>query len=724
MQLGSSERIANRAEGGAGRPASGGALGFGAVGAFLQRNAWILPLGFALLFGLVGALAYRELYASATQQIASRLEGVRDASMAALHTWARNKREQAEVHAADPRVAEYTQELLQVLRGAEDPRQALLASPAQGLLRERLRPAVEKYGFPTFASVAPSGIYLAAAQDVAVGAQSSAVSELLPRILAGETILTRPIEPERLGPAAAGQAMMLVGAPLRNEDGKAIAVFGFSIRPADDFVPLLSMARSGESGETYTFDKQGRLLSPSRFEEQLRKLGVIAAGESSEMNVQIRDPGGNLAEGFEPSLPLEARPFTRAAAGALSGGAGVDVEGYPDYRGVPVIGAWAWIPELEIGIASEIDRDEAYAPLTTLRATFGAVMGLLALAALGMFLYSFLTLRLRRQMDEARQLGRYRIESRIGRGGMGTVYRARHALLRRPTAVKVLNTDRSGKEGVARFEREVQITSSLRHPNTIEIYDYGYTPDGTFYYAMEYLQGIDIGDCVQNGGPQPEARVLHVMRQACGSIAEAHAAGLIHRDIKPANIMLCERGGLLDFVKVLDFGLVRQQQQAQDAALTDVHSLTGTPLYMPPEVVRNPEALDARGDVYQLGLVAYYLLTGSHLFTADNPMDVMLKHVSEAPVPPSQVLGQPVSDDLEQLILRCLAKDPAERPADAGLLLECFERCSVKGTWGQAEARAWWTAWNASEHAEPTREPSSTGSMPTGIDLAQRTRST
>jgi hypothetical protein len=694
------------------------------MGAFLQRNPWVLPLVFALLLGLVGTLAYRELHASATQQIASRLETVRDGAVAALHTWAKNKREQAEVHAADPRVVAYTLELMGILRGAEDPRAALLAAPAQQRLREHLRPAVEKYGFPTFASVAPSGIYLAALQDVAVGAQSSAVSQLLPRILAGETVLMRPIVPERLGPASAGRAMMLVGAPLRDDEGKAIAAFGFSINPADDFVPLLAIGRSGESGETYAFDREGRLLSPSRFEEQLQALGLIAPGQRSEMTIQIRDPGGNLAEGFEPSLPLEARPLTRAAADALSGGTGVDIEGYPDYRGVPVIGAWAWVPELEIGIASEIDRDEAYAPLTTLRATFAAVMGLLALAALGIFLYSFLTVRLRKQMDEARQLGRYRIESRIGRGGMGTVYRARHALLRRPTAVKVLNTERSGKEGVARFEREVQITSSLRHPNTVEIYDYGYTPDGTFYYAMEYLQGIDIGDCVQNGGPQPEARVLHVMRQACGSIAEAHAAGLIHRDIKPANIMLCERGGLLDFVKVLDFGLVRQQQQAQDAALTDVHSLTGTPLYMPPEVVRNPEALDARGDVYQLGLVAYYLLAGRHVFTADTPMDVMLKHVSEAPVPPAQVLGKPISDDLERLILRCLAKDPSERPADAGALLEALERCSVEGSWGQAEARAWWIEWNASERAEPTREPSSTGSMPTGIDLAERTRAT
>jgi len=351
------------------------------------------------------------------------------------------------------------------------------------------------------------------------------------------------------------------------------------------------------------------------------------------------------------------------------------------------------------------------------------VMGLLLLGALGMFVYSFLAQRLRKQVDEARQLGRYRIESRIGRGGMGTVYLARHALLRRPTAIKVLNTERAGKEGIARFEREVQTTSALRHPNTVEIYDYGYTPDGTFYYAMEYLQGNTLSEIVGHDGPMPEARVVDILRQASGSIAEAHESGLIHRDIKPANLMLCERGGLFDFVKVLDFGLVRDQQQSQDAALTDVASLTGTPLFMPPEAVRAPETLDARGDVYQLGLVGYYLLTGRHLFTADAPMDVMLKHVHEAPVPPSEVLDKPISPELERLILDCLAKRPEDRPENAGALLHRLEECKVDGRWTQVDARRWWVGWRervASWTAEDTAG-SSTGTLPSGIDLAERT---
>jgi hypothetical protein len=442
---------------------------------------------------------------------------------------------------------------------------------------------------------------------------------------------------------------------------------------------------------------------------------------TSFYRVEIRDPGGNLVAGYRPELPVQARPLTRAAAGALAGGRGADVRGYPDYRGVPVVGAWAWLPDLEIGIVTEVDQEEAYRGLLVLRRRFGIVIGLVALAALGMFLYSAVVLRLRRQVQEARQVGRYKIVRKLGSGGMGTVYLASHALLRRPTAIKILRAESSGREGNARFEREVQVTSSLTHPNTVEIYDFGHTPDGTFYYAMEYLHGVTLGRCVEDDGAQPEARVVHVMRQVCASIAEAHAAGLMHRDLKPSNVILCERGGMLDFAKVLDFGLVRPQERGKDLGLTDTTSLTGTPLYMPPEAVQSPEKLDVRGDVYQLGLIAYFLLAGHHAFRGETPVDVMLQQVSVAPDPPSRALGRSLSPQLEQLVMRCLEKSPADRPSDAGELLEAFETCPVSGSWGQREARAWWQAWRE-RNPEDAGDEAVTESFPTGysVDLAQR----
>ena len=193
---------------------------------------------------------------------------------------------------------------------------------------------------------------------------------------------------------------------------------------------------------------------------------------------------------------------------------------------------------------------------------------------------------------------------------MGKVYRARHALLRRPTAVKLLEAASASGEAVTRFEREVQAASSLTHPNTIAIFDYGRTPEGVFYYAMEFLDGITLGELVGEDGAQPESRVVFIMRQMVESLAEAHAAGMIHRDLKPSNVMLCERGGLRDFAKVLDFGLVRAED-SDDLTVTSVESLTGTPLYLSPEALESPETVSPRSDVYQLGAIAYYLLTAT-----------------------------------------------------------------------------------------------------------------
>jgi len=571
----------------------------------------------------------------------------------------------------------------------------------------------------------PSGLVLAGAGNVAVGSRPRLVTRILPDVLDGRPILTRPLRAESPGEEDAADAvLMLAAAPVRDAEGDVVAVFGFDLS-ADDFTEILAGARTGRSGETYAFDADGLLVSRSRFEDQLRELSLLPPSPraSSLLAIEVRDPGGDLTLGHRPSLPRKAQPLTRMAADAVSGGSGVDVEGYRDYRGVPVVGAWTWLPELGIGVTTEIDSAEAYAALVALERRFAVIVGLLVLGSAALFLYSFVLRRLRTQVDEVRQLGRYRIERKLGSGGMGTVYLASHALLRRPTAIKVLRGETASRENVARFEREVQVSSCLTHPNTIEIYDFGTTPDGTFYYAMEYVSGVTLGACVDADGPQPEARVLHILKQACASIAEAHAAGLIHRDLKPSNIMLCERGGLLDFVKVLDFGLVKQQHQRQDLALTDVTSLTGTPLYLPPEAVQAPETLDVRADLYQLGAIAYYLLVGHHVFRGETAYDVLAQHVGVAPEPPSAALGRALSPELEKVVLRCLEKDPTSRHANAGELLAALERCRVAGAWGQREAHEWWELWWKS-HPPAVEEPPSPSSHPSGytIDVVGRLR--
>jgi hypothetical protein len=297
---------------------------------------------------------------------------------------------------------------------------------------------------------------------------------------------------------------------------------------------------------------------------------------------------------------------------------------------------------------------------------------------------------LRKKIRETAQLGQYTLEERIGQGGMGVVYRAHHALLKRPTAVKLLLPDHAGEHNIARFEREVQMTSVLTHPNTIAIYDFGRTPEGVFYYAMEYLEGIDLQNLVEHDGPQPEGRVIHVLQQVCGALGEAHGIGLIHRDIKPANIFLCERGGLADVAKVLDFGLVKSMDQSVAPALTAVDQITGTPLYMPPEAMVSPERTEARSDLYALAAVGYFLLTGTPVFEGRTVVEVGAQHLHSPPVRPSQRLGRPVSPDLEDALLAALEKDPGQRPADAKAFAARLARCRSGPTWSSDEGRVWW----------------------------------
>jgi eukaryotic-like serine/threonine-protein kinase len=297
---------------------------------------------------------------------------------------------------------------------------------------------------------------------------------------------------------------------------------------------------------------------------------------------------------------------------------------------------------------------------------------------------------LRREVRDARSLGQYTLLEPIGEGGMGVVYRARHAMLRRPTAVKLITATGNALH-LDRFEQEVQHMASLAHPNIVTVYDYGRTQDGTLYYAMELLDGADLERIVEAGGPLPPARVIHLLIQACRALAGAHAAGLVHRDIKPGNLFVCREWGSADALKVLDFGLVKDLSGSASAALTHQGAIMGTPLYMAPETWMHPESVDARSDLYSLGAVAYFLLTGRMVFSGSNPFEVMVHHTQTPPERPSQ-RGFSVPGDLEDIVMRCLAKDPAERHAGAEVLRAHLEDCELAGAWRSSDARDWWVA--------------------------------
>jgi hypothetical protein len=300
--------------------------------------------------------------------------------------------------------------------------------------------------------------------------------------------------------------------------------------------------------------------------------------------------------------------------------------------------------------------------------------------------------RLRERVRQAMQLGQYTLERKIGEGGMGVVWKASHAMLRRPTAVKLLPAGRAGEHNLARFEREVQLTSVLTHPNTVAIYDYGRTPDGVFYYAMEYLEGLDLQTLVEQDGPQEPARVIHLLLQICGALEEAHGLGLVHRDVKPANVLLCERPASPDLVKVLDFGLVKQLDGAavSDGVQSIAGEVVGTAHYLSPEAITTPSAVDARSDLYAVGGLAYFLLTGAAPFTGRTLVEICGHHLHSPPMPPSQRLGRPLPPALESAVLSCLAKSPADRPRDAGALRDLLARAGAANPWSREEAAAWW----------------------------------
>ena len=303
-------------------------------------------------------------------------------------------------------------------------------------------------------------------------------------------------------------------------------------------------------------------------------------------------------------------------------------------------------------------------------------------------------------MGAAKQLGQYTLVEKLGEGGMGTVYRAHHALLRRPTAIKLLHPTEKvpgGSTALARFQREVQLMSALTHPNTVVVYDYGHTPDGVFYYAMEYIDGITLEELVDADGPQTPERAVHLLAQICAALAEAHAIDLVHRDIKPANVMLCNRGGIPDFVKVLDFGLVKQLSNDASTKLSQSATLLGTPHYMAPEAILGRGPVDARVDIYAVGGVAYFLLTGTLVFSGGTVVEVCAKHLTVPPEPPSERLGRPIPAELEALVMRCLEKDPAKRTASAEALLRELRALDLGG-WDPDTAREWWR--NRGSHVE------------------------
>jgi tRNA A-37 threonylcarbamoyl transferase component Bud32 len=700
---------------------------------------WIMPLVAALVVACVGWWADWEISQVMQEELTDDLRTMLDADVTALEIWMANQKRIAAVLAEEPRLRNLALDLLSKGGAKATDQPALNGLTRQLLFGDRLQARLGSLGYTVaqlvntnFEVVLDSGRRRSrtgtpVAEDLqpryAELFASGAPIIITPfRMQAPETNVWppggvgpgRPRGPGRPGPgprfgggpptnaAAAPRELtvMQVAAPLKDTNGVTHGALALIINADAEFTRILSVARSGQSGETFAFDPEGVMLSKSRFEGQLRELGLMEgpSGASSALTLHLTDPGGDLTRGFKPGTTNALRPLIEMVQRAVNGGMGIEVKPFRDYRGVPVIGAWMWLPHYGFGVGTKIDAREAYRTLRLVRMVFVILFLLLVLASLVILLYSYRQVMWRRRLTEAelkaRQLGQYQLVEKIGEGGMGIVYKAHHALLRRETALKLLMPDKADPVSIQRFEREVRLTSRLMHPNTIQIFDYGHTPEGIFYYAMEYLDGLNLGELVEGYGPQPEGRVVNLLIQVCESLAEAHAAGLVHRDIKPANIFVSDRGGVPDMVKVLDFGLVRTVASADETAPNtgDTETFVGTPNYMSPEAVEDSANTDARSDLYSVGVVGYYLLTGKGVFDGATLEEICQKRLTEKPVPPSTRIGQPICPHLEAVILRCLEREPADRPQTAHELIALLAASPRIVDWNVEQRSAWWVA--------------------------------
>ena len=637
----------------------------------------------------LGTWVYVDVQSELRTLAASNLRSLLDTQVSALDTWIREKQLNVERWTKDARVMEAASAMVRLL-STEGAGHAAALAACRGSVSDTLTNAIDALRQADAAEgvnlVDRSGRVLATRTRTYCGLMITPerLQQLNP-VFDGRPMFAPPMsERERLGGAVNAEArrpLVWFSAPVRNASGEIVAALNIGKFADARFSSSLLAARPGSTGEAYAFDVRGRMLSESRFRAELEKRGAIQPGASTILSIRLDGPD-------EEST---AHPLTVLVALALDGVARADgelfgevLQPYTNYVGMTVIGAWRWLPQYGFGIAIEIGRDEVFAPLRRVETAYRMIAVVAAVVLLALLAATLWIQVLRRQRDEARQLGSYELLEQIAEGGMASVWRARHRLLKRPVAIKLLSLRLANDEGLARFEREVRAASQLMHPNTVAIFDYGRSPVGELFCAMELLDGMTVQQLVERHGPQTPARVAYVMHGIAGSLSEAHEHGLVHRDIKPANVMLCRSGAEFDVVKVLDFGLVKSVTEPHTRDLTRALRILGTPSYMAPERIEHPGSADIRSDIYSLGALGYFMLTGKPPYQSESDL-ALAYQVVNAPVP-----ALDGSTPLNRLIRDCLQKMAGDRPSSTQRVIDLLDDLMHESSWTAADARAWW----------------------------------
>ncbi|MBB6462187.1 serine/threonine-protein kinase [Flammeovirga kamogawensis] len=491
--------------------------------------------------------------------------------------------------------------------------------------------------------------------------------------------------------------------PITDTNGNVLCILYSATFAKGKFSKLFIPSQHGHSSETYAIDNDFQMISKTRFNDQLKNTILIpnTPDATSIFYINIKNPGENIMAGNTPALPTSEWPLTESAKAikrhldqpSSYKNSGVIDHVYKNYQGVAVIGAWKWLDNLGFGIISEEYAEDSLDIIPKLDLLF--IILYIIIAGLLFVLYNsnITLLRYNKKINQLHQLGQYKLLDKIGEGGFGEVYKAEHVLLKMPVAIKLLKKEISNDDSIMRFEKEVKITSSLKHPNTIKVYDFGRSPEGNFYYVMEYIKGITLSKALEIQQPFPLERVIHVLLQVCYSLQEAHKNNLVHRDLKPLNILLSQQGGAYDQVKLLDFGLVKNLEN-QDEEVTQMHKIGGTPMFMAPERLRDPLNSDTKVDIYALGALGLYMLSGKFLVELISQKVMSGEETIQGNFRDMLIDRNDVPDDLKEILLKCIRFDPSKRLQTVDTLIAVLEVQNKLHPWNREDAKAWWKTYD------------------------------
>jgi len=653
-----------------------------------RTSSW-LWLAALLPTALVGWWTYRNVDSAMQQSVANELQGIADSVGLASQRFLADKAQLVQSWSRQPAIQQAITELASDSADAstaenKNPKQQIESQLQQLSGYEDVRFVVWNTNYRTIASWRREEVGKPIAPDRAAH---------VTRAIAGETVLYGPVRNDDSGEFLDEQhewPMMAIIVPVDDDQGNVIAammVHGIGLYREFNRM-FMNVALAGDL-DVYAVDRNGTMLTDSPHALAMaveQKLAVSENGIAARL--RVTDPGSQTVPAILEPLQREAMPLTVSAASATSGRSNVRTDAYRNYVGQPVVGAWRWHEEWNLGVIIERMADAAFAPARIVRIGFISLGSLLFLTAfVAAARISHISTR---QQAAVHPLNRYEILGELGSGGMGTVYQARHRQLGRDTALKILIADRRSPEDQLRFDREARLAASLSNPHSVTIYDYGRSEDGEAYCVMELLQGLTLHQVVARSGPQPIGRVLAILRQICDALAEAHSLDLLHRDIKPQNVMLSLDASVGDWAIVFDYGLAKPLKPLTDIYQTSETIWSGTPMYMPPERFREPSATDPRSDIYSVGCLAYFLLSGHSPFAECDPESLFALIISEEPASIESHRQQPVPDDIVRMVATAMAKRAEERYESISSLSQVIDQLRVEYPWSVEQARLWW----------------------------------